>query len=192
MIERKVTYFDEGGPENTDRTLQIGLNYLKEEEVSQLVVASGGDTLLKVAKLLEEEELTEVELTGVTLQAGTWKEYGEPDWEKLKEAKEVYGANVLTTTHALMGNVGSAVKDKFGGLPPGELIARTYYTFSQGTKVAAEITLNAVDAGLIPEGEEVLALAGTDRGADTALIIEARSTVDFFDLEVKELLCKPR
>jgi hypothetical protein len=50
----------------------------------------------------------------------------------------------------------------------------------------------AVDAGLIPEGEEVLAVAGTARGADTVLVIKASASKRFFDLKVIEILAKPR
>lgn len=90
-----------------------------------------------------------------------------------------------------MGNVEAAIRERFGGMPPVELIAHTLYAFSQGTKVAVEIVLSAVDAGLVPAGEDVIAVAGTGGGADTAYIITAASTVSFFDLRVKELLCKP-
>ena len=58
-------------------------------------------------------------------------------------------------------------------------------------KVACEITLMAADAGLIRTGEAVLAIGGTGRGADTAVILRAANAQDFFDLRVTEILCKP-
>ena len=42
----------------------------------------------------------------------------------------------------------------------------------------------AVDAGLIPEGEEVLSVAQTARGADTVLLIKSAASKRFFDLKV--------
>ena len=48
----------------------------------------------------------------------------------------------------------------------------------------------AADAGLIPS-EDVLAIAGTGRGADTAVIIGANSSNRFFDIKVREILAKP-
>ncbi len=200
-ITREVLYFEEGGAQNTDATLSVAVRALEERGVSHLVVASGGDTLLAAAQRLTKAGLlgsdgsqrsseTGVNLVGVTLQSGTWAKYGAPNWTKLDEARGL-GAKVLTCTHALMGNVESAIQARFGGMPPVELIAHTFYAFSQGTKVAVEVSMSAVDAGLVPAGETLVAVAGTGGGADTALVIRGASTVDFFELRVKEILCKP-
>lgn len=187
---RATVYFEEGGPQHTDQTLALALEALRERNLGYLVVASGGKTVLQAARRIRDDGLAAVQLIGVTLQAGTWQTYGEPDWGQLDEAREL-GAAILTCTHSLMGNVESAIRSKFGGIPPVELIAHTLYMFSQGTKVAVEITMTAVDAGLVPAGRDVVAVAGTGGGADTAYVITAASTVDCFDLRVKELLCKP-
>jgi len=64
-------------------------------------------------------------------------------------------------------------------------------TFGQGTKVAVEMTLMAADAGLIRTDEEVISIGGTASGVDTALLIKPAHTQDFFDLKVKEVICKP-
>jgi len=50
----------------------------------------------------------------------------------------------------------------------------------------------AADAGLIPEAEEVIAVAGTARGADTVCIIKSAASKRFLDLKVLEILAKPR
>lgn len=190
MKRKEVTYFEKGGPQNTEKTLEIALQTVNKENIDYMVIASGGSTLLKAANMLENRGWNDIELIGVTLQAGTWDKYGEPDWDKIENAKKL-GAKSLTCTHALMGNVESGIKEKFGGIPPVELIAYTYYTISQGTKVCVEVTMSAVDAGMVPAGEKVVAVAGSDQGADTALILKAVSSVDFFDLKIHELLCKP-
>lgn len=62
----------------------------------------------------------------------------------------------------------------------------------EGTKVCVEITLMAADAGLIPADEDVVAIAGTGNGADTALRIKPANTARFFDLKIKEVIAKPR
>lgn len=187
---REAVYFEKGGPQHTDETLRLAIGALRERRGSHLVVATGGETVMKAVKMVKASGLQETPVIGVTLQAGTWSEYGTPDWKRLDEAKRL-GASILTCTHALMGNVESAISEKFGGLPPGELIAQTLYVFSQGTKVAIEIAMSAVDAGLVPAGAAVVAVAGTNSGADTAYVLRAVSTVDFFDLRVMELICKP-
>jgi len=49
----------------------------------------------------------------------------------------------------------------------------------------------AADAGLIPIDEDVIAIAGTSRGADTALVIRPANSTNIFDLTIKELVAKP-
>jgi len=61
----------------------------------------------------------------------------------------------------------------------------------EGTKVCVEIVLMAADAGLIPVDKDVIAIAGTGRGADTALRIKPANAARFFDLKIREVLAKP-
>ncbi len=49
----------------------------------------------------------------------------------------------------------------------------------------------AADAGLIPVNKDVIAVAGTGRGADTALRIQPANTSRFFDLKIREVIAKP-
>ncbi len=48
----------------------------------------------------------------------------------------------------------------------------------------------SADAGLIPFSD-VISVAGTGRGADTAAVIEANSSNKFFDIKLREYLVKP-
>jgi len=50
----------------------------------------------------------------------------------------------------------------------------------------------AADAGLARTDEEVIAIGGTDHGADTAIVVTPVNTHHFFNLRVREILCKPR
>jgi hypothetical protein len=59
-------------------------------------------------------------------------------------------------------------------------------------KVACEIAAMAADAGLVRTDEEIIAIGGTGRGADTAVVIQPEYTHRFFNLKVKEIICKPR
>jgi hypothetical protein len=101
------------------------------------------------------------------------------------------GARLLTTTHLLAG-VDRAVRNKFGGLYPAEIIAQSLRMLGQGVKVCVEIACMALDAGLIPYGQEVVAVAGSATGADTAVVIVPAHSNQFFDTKVKEIICKPR
>lgn len=190
MYEDKVIrYFDKPGAQNTEKTIEIAKERAKNLNIKHVVVAtSSGETGIKVAEAFKG---TDVQIVAVTLHAGRWKAYGAPDPKRIKRLKEM-GVKVLTCTHALLGNVEMAVREKFGGIMPAELIARTLYRFSQGMKVAIEISLMAADANLIPVDEEVIAIAGTGKGADTAIVLKPAYTNEFFNLEVREIIAMPR
>jgi len=76
-----------------------------------------------------------------------------------------------------------------------DLMAKTLELISTGTLVCLECVLMSVDAGVVPEGEEVIALAGTERGLDTAWVIRASASHNLFHpskgTRFIELLAKP-
>jgi hypothetical protein len=61
--------------------------------------------------------------------------------------------------------------------------------FGQGMKVAVEVVVGAVQAGLVKEGERVIGVGGSGQGADTALVVVA--SWDFPDVYISEVICKP-
>jgi len=62
-----------------------------------------------------------------------------------------------------------------------------------GTKIAIEAAIMATDAGALEDGEEVVALGGTYKGLDTALVVRtAWSGALFSHFEVLEIIAKPR
>jgi len=67
-----------------------------------------------------------------------------------------------------------------------------------GLRTAVEVTFMAVEAGEVPEGEEVIAIAGTGTGADTAIIMKASWFEDAVGenvnkrMEIREILTMPR
>jgi hypothetical protein len=75
---------------------------------------------------------------------------------------------------------------------PGEIVARTLGLFCRGMKVATEITIMAADAGMVRTDEEVIAIAGSSRGADTAIVIQPANASRFFELRIREIICKSR
>ena len=50
----------------------------------------------------------------------------------------------------------------------------------------------AAYAGLIPIDREVVAIAGSGRGVDTALLIEAGDSSQLFNTAIREIIAKPR
>ena len=57
-------------------------------------------------------------------------------------------------------------------------------------KVCVEISVMALDAGLIPHGKEIIALGGTAGGADTAVVLKPARCGEF-ETEICEIICKP-
>ena len=81
-------------------------------------------------------------------------------------------------------------EDLYGSNTP-KAMANLLRIFGQGTKVCVEITLMAADAGLVGVGEKVIAVAGTGRGADTALVITGATTHNLRDMRVNGVICWP-
>jgi len=186
VIEKKTVYFREAGAKNTDLLLKIVKNYVEKEEINDIVVASTtGETGVKAAKIFKPRNIVVV-----THHFG-FREPGKI--ELLEENKReilANGAKVFTGTHAL-SSVERAIRKDFGTLQVLEIIANVLRLMGEGTKVCVEITLMAADAGLIPVDRDVVAIAGTGRGADTALRIKPVSTARFFDLKIREVIAKP-
>jgi len=187
MMETQSIYFAEPGSANTEKTLEIAKKRAEQLGIKTIVVAStSGETGVKAVKLLANYKVVVV-----THATG----FPAPDVQELTPQNRARllekGAIILTATHAF-GGVGRAVRRRFNTYQVDEIIAQTLRVFGQGTKVACEIALMAADAGLIRTDEEVISIGGTASGADTALVIKPAHTHDFFELKVREVLCKPR
>jgi uncharacterized protein len=187
MMEIQSVYFLESGSANTEKTLEIAKKRAEELGIKTIVVAStSGETGLKAVKAFANYKVVVVTHT-TGLQAPDVQELTPQNRAKILEN----GGLILTATHAF-GGVGRAVRRRFNTYQVDEIIAHTLRVFGQGTKVACEIALMAADAGLIRTDEEIISIGGTAKGADTALVVKPAHTHDFFELKVKEVLCKPR
>lgn len=180
-------YFEKAGKENTEATLQIAKDEAIRRGIKHIVVASTcGDTGVRMAEILKE---TGCNLVVLSHNVG-FKEVGKGEFETEKRVRiEALGGKVLTATMVLR-NIGTAIREK-QGYSQQDLVANVLRMFGQGMKVCVEIVAMAADAGLIPF-EDVVAVAGTGRGADTAAIISANSSNRFFDIKIREILAKPR
>jgi len=186
-VERKTVYFRNCGEENTDVLLKLARTCVQEEGIKDIVVASTrGYTGVNASKIFKGLNVVVVTHHAGSLGPGQ-NELEEENRKKILEN----GAKILTATHALSG-VERAVRKKFGTIMPLEIMAHTLRLFGEGTKVCVEIAAMAADAGLISEDKEIIAIAGTSQGADTALVIKPACTARFFDLEVREIIAKPR
>ena len=185
-MESKTVYFDNPGSENTEAVLRIARQRAKELGIKTIVVASTrGDTAVRAMDAFQGLKVIIVShATG----------FREPNIQEFtKENRKIVeskGGTILTTTHTFRG-VSRALRNKFNTVTIGDIIANTLRIFGEGLKVACEISLMAADAGLVRTDEDIIAIAGTSRGADTAIVLTPVNSHDFFDLRVKEILCKP-
>lgn len=179
-------YWDKPGKQNTENTLEVVKKAVKERGIKHVVVTSSeGYT----ARLFRDADMG-ANLVVVTHACG-FEAPGKMQFpEELRRELVSSGIKVLTATHVLSG-VERGISRRFGGAYPAEIMANTLRMFGQGTKVCVEIAIMALDAGLIPYGEDVIAVGGSSEGADTAVIIRPSHAASAFDTWISEILCKP-
>jgi hypothetical protein len=187
-MEKTTLYFEKTGPENTGKLLSAAKERLQVLGIKDVVVATThGGTAIKAQEALG----LDVNIVAVTISEG-FKDKGWSITQSERKVLEDRGIKVLTSIHALGGDVGSAFIDKYGGGHTVRAVRDTLYRFGQGMKVAVEIVLMAADAGLIGMDGEVIAIAGTGDGADTCIVVKPSYPRKFFELEIREILAKPR
>jgi hypothetical protein len=180
------TYFHQPGKENLERVLQIAKAHAEQLGIQSIVVATTtGQTGVRASEVFQGYNLVLVtHCTG----------FKEPNSQELSAenrlAIQANGGRILTCQHAF-GGIGRAVRKKLQTYELDEIIAYTLRIFGEGMKVACEIVLMAADAGLIRVGEPAIAIGGTGRGSDTAIVVLPANAQTFFDMRVMEVLCKP-
>lgn len=182
------SYFEKPGKRNTGAVLEAAGERARALGITTVLVPSvSGKTALAARESLAKN----IRVIAVTHVAG----FEGPDVQEMsartRRLLESKGVPVLTAQHAF-GGVGRAVRNKLGTYQVDEIMAWTLRTFGQGTKVAVEIALMAADAGLVRTGEDVISLGGSGEGVDTALVVRPSNSSRFFDLKVREVVCKPR
>ena len=185
----KITYFEKEGEDYTDELIAAVKERLDEsEEIENIVIASAtGKSALKLYDAIDGD----AEIINVTHHMG-FSGLNESDIsgdmiEKLEKVdiKTYYGA------HAFSG-AARGVTNKYGGYSPLDIVADTLRMFSHGIKVAAEISIMAADAGLIPVGEKIIAIGGRGHGVDSAVILTPVNAKDLFNLQFHEIIAMPR
>ena len=190
MATREILYFDRPGKENTAAVIEAVRARAAELGIEHVVVAStSGETALKVSQALEGSGARAV---CVGEHCGFWGGDSQKMTPERRAELESRGVPVLIASHALSG-VGRSVTNKLGGVSHTEVIAHTLRQFGgEGIKVAVEVAVMAADAGLIPTNREVIAIGGTGSGSDAAVVLKAAHMNNYFDLEIREIIAKPR
>jgi uncharacterized protein len=183
----QVQYFEKPGKENTRRCVEIVAGLVDGGPSHVVVATTSGQTALAFARELQGKK---VNLIAVTHNVG----YAGPNQDECEPAArmelESLGVRIFTGAILTRG-IEAALMKKHQGVYPAYIVAQTLRLFCQGIKVCVEIAVEACDAGLLPEGMDVIAIAGTGRGSDTVAIVEAHPSDRFFDVRVKQILARP-
>lgn len=182
----QTVYFDMPGKKNTKDTIKIAIKRAEELGIKTIIFSSSGGFTAKHA-LNVIKEGTQLIVVGF------------PDRfpKELKNELESKGHKVLFPSDYTFDHPEFAW----------ELLRR----FGEGMKVAVQVVLMATEAGMVSEGEEVIALGGTGTreypeggGVDLAIVMEAVKGENFFKItlppyekkmkgrKIKEILCRPR
>jgi hypothetical protein len=183
----QVVYFREGGAANTDETLRLAKRRADELGIRNVVIASySGVTGVKASQVFKGYNL--IVVAGMV-------GFIEPNQDRLlpenRRIIEESGGKILRACHAF-GGLGRAVNRKFGAIQVDEVIAHVLRLFGAGVKVACEVACMAADAGYFRTDEDCVAIGGTGGGADAAIVLLPSNTHRFFDMRIREIICKPR
>ncbi len=188
MIQDKIHYFEEKGRENTENTLKLAVETANALGIRSIVLATtDGNTARMMADSIDHDGIT---VTVVTHAFGQAAPNTNPMSAELRSYLLEKGFNVCTAAHALSGAERS-LSNTFTGVYPVEIIAHTLRMFGQGTKVCVEICAMAADAGYIMTGEPVVAVGGTGRGADTAMVLRPEVSSRVLKTKIDRIICKP-
>jgi len=190
-VKGEVLYFEKAGKENTLAAVAAGVGRARELALSHAVAASAsGETALALHEEARRQGFAG-KLVCVTHHVGFAGPGVDEMGVEMRERLADRGVRVVTGTHALSGPE-RAFRLRFKGISPLEMVSETLRLFGQGVKVCVEAAVMAADAGAVPAGKDVLFIAGTSEGADTACVISPACQSAFLDLRIREIVAKPR
>jgi hypothetical protein len=162
-MQRTIEYFEETGRANTERTLELACQRAREAGIKSVVFASTRG--YAAGKALEI-------CSGLNLIAvGIGRErFPAEEIEQFERVGKVIFSQEIESAY------------------PADM-QQAFRRFGQGTKVAVQVVVLAVLAGLVQEGETVIGVGGSSQGADTALVIKA--SWGYPDVHISEIICKP-
>jgi hypothetical protein len=186
----ETIYFEKTGRINTLETLKYALSAAKELQIDTIVVAStGGASALEAMKIFDES----FQLVIVTHHDG-FRDVGNefPAHTKEEILQKRPTTIFYTGTHAFAG-LERSFRLSLQTMLPIEMIAITIRKcFGEGTKVTMEMVVMVSDAGIIDTTKDIISIAGTGRGLDTAWVVKPSYSNKLFDLKMKIPICKPR
>ncbi len=192
-------YFSHPGKKNTAGVVRAVVQRLEEGDLKAVVIASTtGYTAHAFADaLIGRKGLTIIAVSESPL-AKEW-DNKTPYPFLTADTKAALEAKGVTVADHIPYLLHSSVLDssRLRGPSAEEIVRETLYAFGQGLKVAVEVVLMAVAGGFLAPYQEVIAVGGTGRGADTAIVVRATFPNHLLSqdpekrLLIKEILCKP-
>jgi uncharacterized protein len=181
LLKETIVYFEEPGQQNTQDTLDLALERARARGIKKMVLASTrGETAILAAGLLAG---TGIKMVVVPHQYGFLRD-GQRFPEELIPVLEKQGHRVY------FGTMLFHTDDFYGSRVP-SMLAMVLRTFCQGMKVVHEILLMAANGGGGAAGGKGVAIPGTGRGADTAVVAIAAPSTRLHELHITEIICKP-
>jgi hypothetical protein len=171
---------------DTNKLLENAKNYALKNKIKEIVIATTTGETGVLASQIFNSKFT---LIAVTHSTG-FKNKG--DQELLdKNKKKMLENNVkIFTGPMIFHSWNDYYRKRYGAIMPTTIIADTLRIFGQGTKVAVEIILMAMDAGLI-SSKKVISIGGTCKGADTVILAEPSNSKKLFDIKIIDIFGKP-
>jgi hypothetical protein len=179
-MEKKVVYFEQRGPGNTDEVLSIAKSRIEEGDIKKIVLASTrGETAKAAVEVFGD--------VGITLVVVPWQ-YG---FKEVNRFPRELVQEIEAKGHSVhFGTMLFHTTELYGSNTP-QVIANFLRTFGQGMKVCFEIAIMATDGGKVDIGEKILVVAGSGQGSDTAVVMTAFPSTRYKKIKVHEILCKP-
>jgi hypothetical protein len=184
MNRRETIYIEEGGAEHTEATLKAALAAAGELNVAKVLVAStSGETGVRAAELFKGSGVQVIVVGHQTGFPAAGVQQFKP--ENLKRIEKLGGA-VNLGSDTLTNSIRQ--RQKLGHSPV-SFITQTLTSLK--VKVNVEIVCKACDAGLVQAGEHVISVAGSHRGADTAVSFLAADSPNVLDVKPQYFICMP-
>jgi hypothetical protein len=200
--DKKIRYFSEPGPENSEALVEAVKERVKELGIRFVVVASdSGRTALRVAEALSDLAVKVVCVTayaGVRLawpQGGKWPSVTGDTRSKLESLR----VKIVEETPWIFKGVTFDAQFLRRAAPSWAIHEFVSRTMGFGFKTSLEVALIAAEAGAVSADEEIVAIAGTGwlgGGPDCAIVVRPsvvpRATDVERGLEVREIIAMPR
>lgn len=192
--------FDKPGPANTENVLKAVRERVKEGDIRHVVVASiRGETALRAALELEGLSVSIVCVSGPPSWS-IFEEYQYPMVRgEIREKLEKLNVTIVDKMLSTLCDTLDFGLARYGYIPASFAVYETLLAVGgYGMKTAVEALLMATDYGAIPAYTPTISVAGTDKGADTAIVAKSTYSPCVFSKDSKrrfqvfEIIAMPR